>query len=141
MPEPARAFGKRLLAGEILAAVGQVIPYDAVTVRRFLIDADHAVATLLEKLHDLAPAGGVVPVLALRGALGCDADVLLGNRAARVGQGDPRALLLWIDAENISGRTMQADQPEIAGLLHIRFVGEEEADVVGRVVVVGIDGV
>ncbi len=35
---------------------------------------------------------------------------------------------------------MQADQPNVAGLAHIRIVSKEKADVVGGVVVLGPDG-
>jgi hypothetical protein len=65
VPEPARALGERLVAGLVLGTVGNVVPDQAGAMDRLLVDADDAVAGLLQERDDLAPAVGVVPVFAL----------------------------------------------------------------------------
>ena len=73
------------VAGLVLRPVRDMVPHDAGAVRWLLIDAYDAVTRALDKLHDLPPAVGVVPVFALRRALDGNADVRLGDGPGVVG--------------------------------------------------------
>src|ERR1043165_10074426 len=102
-----------------------MVPDEAVPVPRLLVDADDAVARLFQEGDDLAPAMRVVPVFRLRRRLRGDADIGLGDRAALVGDAEPRRLLARIDAEDVPRRAVQPDMAEIAGLVHAILVVEE----------------
>src|SRR5262249_27083385 len=101
--EPTRALRERPVAGLVVRAMRNVIPDQAVSVRRLLIDADDPIAGLLQERDDLAPAMRVVPVFALRRALHRDADVRLRHRTALVAGIEPRRDLGRIDAQDIAG--------------------------------------
>src|SRR5215469_7485363 len=104
-----------------------------------LVDADDAVASVLQEGDDLAPAVGVVPVLALGGALDRDADIRLDDRPAVILERDAWRLLGWIDAENIAGCAVQPDMTEVAGLENMILVVKEEPHRIGRVIALGLD--
>src|SRR6516164_8779616 len=99
MLHPAGALLQRAIPGLILYPVGNMVPHDAGTMRRFLVDAHDAIAGLLEEPHNLAPAGRIVPVLALGRALHRDAHVRLRDRPRVVGNGDAWRHFGRIDAE------------------------------------------
>jgi hypothetical protein len=49
------------------------------------VDAEHAIARLLEKAYDLPPARGIVPAFGLQRVLHRDADIGLGYGRLRSG--------------------------------------------------------
>ena len=75
------------------------------------------IAGFLEEVDDLVPAGRVVPVFALGGALRRDADVGFGDRPACRRRSDARRHLGRIDAQDIAGGAMQPDVAKVAGLM------------------------
>src|SRR4051794_19282013 len=85
MLEITRALDQRLVAGLIFRALRNVVPDQSGAMRGLLIDANDAIAGVLEEGNNLAPAGRVVPVFALRRALCTDADVGLSDRTAVIG--------------------------------------------------------
>src|SRR5258708_35054602 len=106
MFEPTRPFMQRAVRGLVLCPIGDVVPDEASPMGWLLVDADDAVAGLFQKAHDLSPAAGVVPVLALSRALNPDADIGLGDRPRIVSKRDPRGDFGWIDTEHGSGCAM-----------------------------------
>ena len=80
------------------APLGDVIPDQPLTVRRPLVDADDAISRLLEERYDLPPPNRIVPILALRGALHCDANVRVRDRARLVVEHYARCYFGRIDA-------------------------------------------
>ena len=99
-----------------------------------LVDADDPVTVLLQELDDVPPAGRIVPVLRLRRALRCDADIAFADRPRGIGQREPGRGFGRIDAQDVARGAMQANQPEIARLLHALPVIEEQSHIVGGIV-------
>lgn len=107
------------------------------------VDAEYAVTGLPEEAHDLAPAGWIVPVFRLQGALHRHADIALRNGPARVGNGNTGRDLGRVDAKNIAGRAMQPDPAEIARHLVLVIVDrallEINRDGIGGIVTLGLN--
>src|SRR4029077_20503507 len=121
--------------GLVLRSMGNMAPYQTAAMRRLSVDAYDAVAVLLQESDNLPPAGGIVPVLALHGALRRDADVTLGDRPRLVGELDPRRFLGRVDTEDITSRPVQPDVAEVAGLIKAVLVAEEHSHFIGGIVV------
>src|SRR6202043_1044512 len=109
MSEVAYSLRERLVAGFILGAMRDVIPDQVATMNRLLVDADDPITGLFQERDDRAPAFGVVPILALGGALDRDADVGFDDRSRIIFNGQSRLGFGWIDAENMAGGAMQPD--------------------------------
>jgi len=80
MPEVADSLRERLIAGLVFGAVRDVIPDQVAAMNRLLIDADDPITSSFQECDDRAPALGVIPILALGGALDRDADIGFGDR-------------------------------------------------------------
>src|ERR1700722_1790169 len=81
VPDPAHAFLQRE-ASAVLGAVGDLGPREALFMGASLVDADDAVAGLLQEADDLEPAVRIVPLLGLGRGLHADADIGLDHRRA-----------------------------------------------------------
>jgi hypothetical protein len=80
-------FSKRARSCSDLSPVSSVrdgIPDQPLTVRRSLIDADDAISRLLDERYNVPPPNRIVPILAPCGALHCDANVWVRDRARLV---------------------------------------------------------
>lgn len=95
---------------------------------RLLVDADHAIAVILQEPNDLVPAVRIVPVFALRRALHRDAHIRLGDRRAFIRAAQARRCLGRIGAEDIAGGAIQPDMAEVGGLMDALGVVEEQAE-------------
>ena len=67
------------------ASSGIWVHHEPLAVGPLEVDAEHAIARLLEKAYDLPPARGIVPAFGLQRVLHRDADVGLGYGRLRSG--------------------------------------------------------
>ncbi len=139
MLEITRAFRQRLVPGVILRSVRDMIPQQAVTVGRLLIDTDDPVTCLLEERDDRSPAFRIVPVLALRRALHGNANIGIRNRPAIVLQSDAGGHFCRVDAEDVGGGAVQSDMPEIARLIDEILVVKKQPHGIGGIIACRID--
>src|SRR6202035_1905040 len=134
MFEPTGTLGERPVSSLILGAIRYLVPNEADTMDRLLVDAYDAIAGILQKTNNFEPSARVVPVFCLRRALYGDADIGFCNRASVVGNCETGRYFRRIDTQDVAGSTMQSDIAKIAGLKDKFLVVEEQAKTIGGVI-------
>ena len=104
-----------------------------------LVDADDAIAGLLEEARRSRASRSGCSSICLGRALHRDADIGLGDRPAVVVERDARRHLGRVDAEDIAGGAVQPDMTEVARLIDAVLVVEEQPHAVGGVIALGLD--
>lgn len=125
------AFLEWDVAGEVFSAMGDMVPDVAQPIGGVLVDAEDPVACLLEVPDDGLPAIAVVPVFALGGCLGGDADIGFFNLPFRA-ELELRYDFFGINPQDITCCPVQADFTEVDGL-EGGVCLEEKPDAVGGV--------
>lgn len=119
------------VAGEVFCPMGDMVPDVAQPVGGILVDTEHPVACLLEVPDDGLPTIAVVPVFALGGCLGGDADVGFFDLPFGT-EFELRHDFFRVNTQDITGCPVEPDFPEVDGL-KCRIALEEEPDAVGGV--------
>src|SRR5215469_5530068 len=117
--------------------MGNMGPNQTMAVDGLLIDANNAIAGLLEIADDLPPTMRVVPIFVLRRALHGHANIRIRYRTAVINEGNARWHLGRVDTQDVTCGPVQPDMAKITRLVRQLVVVEEQGNAVGGVVALG----